>query len=308
MPRYFGIGKQTAFGTGVAPTKFTDVLSASANPSFEKVGDFTLSYRGRVIVAPGVKYAEPEVETYLWPEGGLEWILRAFMQKHTTSTLDATNGVYQHLYTPATMDDAVTYYTLEIGHDAVTALRIPDAVCDSLEFSFSSEDVPTLSASFVSNFPSTVSAATPSYPAVRNFQNPDVDVRIAGSSVELQELSIECSNNLERFHNLAAALTSINPQALEVSGSFSVRFKDTTHLNRFLNNTETSLMVTLTGPVAGGTHNYKLEINIPRIVYDTWAVDVSGADLLVEDVDFFAAKPSADDIIQFTLVNKVSSL
>jgi len=308
MPRYLGLGKQSGFGTAVSPTKFIDVNTVNVAPAEDKTFPVTVSYRGPVSWFPGPKYSEPEAESFIWPEGGHEHVFRAFFQSVTTTTLDATNGVYQHVYTPANLGASVTYYTFEVGYDNLTAARVPNAVVGSLEFSFTPEEPPMLSFSAVGGFPTTVSQATPSYPAVRPFNNGDIDAKIGGTTVQLQELTIELSNSLERRHDLTAALRAIDFQEIEVGGSFSARFLNTDHLNRFLNATETSLQVVLTGPVAGGTYNYKLQIDLPRIIYETWDVEVSGAELLVEDVDFIAVKPSADAIAKITLVNKVSSI
>jgi len=305
--RYFGLAKQTSFNSPAAPTKFIDVLSANPAPSDELIFTQSLGAREATSWLPGLKYAEPEVETHIWPEG-VEDIFYSFFQKVTTTTLDETNEVYQHEFTPAPLGSAATYYTWEIGYDTVTALRIPNVVVNSLTFTFTSEEPPTLSASAVGGFPTTAALATPTYSTIRQFVNQDIEVRIGGAAVELQELTIELNNNLERYHDLTAALKAIDLTKLEVSGSFSARFKSSAHLNRFLNESETSLAVTLTGPTAGGTHNYKLVIEIPRIIYEAWESDVSGSELLVEDVDFQAIKPSAGGVVKVTLVNKVSEI
>jgi hypothetical protein len=309
MSRYLGIGKQTAFGTAAAPTKFIAPSSLTLTPQFEKAYPTTLSYRAPIAFFPGRKYSETEFEAFLWPEGGWESILHAFFQSVTTTTLDATNGVYQHVFAPAVLNTSPTYYTFEAGYDpGLQALRAKDCVVDSIEFAFSSEDPPTASVAAIGGEALAVSRATPSYPTVRPFMNPDTSLLIGGSATELQELTIELNNNLERLHDLAAALRAIELQNLEVSGSFSVRFRNATHLNNFLNATETSLKVTLTGPVAGGTYNYKLEVELPRVVYDAWEAEISEAELLVQDVDFQALKPSTGDVVRVTLVNKVSAI
>jgi hypothetical protein len=239
----------------------------------------------------------------------LENILHAFFQNVNTTTLDATNGVYQHTFAPAGFNPSITYYTFEAGYDpGLQALRAPNCVVDSLEFSFANTSPPTLSVAAVGYFPSAVSRAAPSFPAVRPFTAPDISVQIGGSPAELQELSIELSNNVWRSHDLTGALRALEIQGLEVSGSFSVRFRNMTHLNSFLNRTETSLRVTLTGPVAGGSHNYSLEIELPRIVYDAWSAEISEAELLVQDVDFQALKPATGDAVVVRLVNKVSAI
>ncbi|MEM4306646.1 MAG: hypothetical protein QXD61_11830, partial [Candidatus Caldarchaeum sp.] len=182
--RYLGVGKQTGFGSAVAPTKFIDVLSFSITPNEERIFQPTISRREPVMFFPGQKFSESEFESYLWPEGGWEWILLSFFQKATTTTLDSTNGVYQHVYTPALFDDPVTYFTLEGGYDDVTALRAGDNICDSLEFTFTADEPPSASLSLVGASPATVSAATPSYPAVRAFQNPDISLLVGGSAAD----------------------------------------------------------------------------------------------------------------------------
>jgi hypothetical protein len=309
MSRYLGIRKQTGFGSPAAPNKFVAATSLSLTPNEERDYPFTLADRAPLFVQPAQKYSELEAEMMLWPEGGLENILHAFFQNVTTTTLDSTNGVYQHTFTPAGFNPTMTYYTLEAGFDpGLQVLRAPNCVADSLEFSFASDSPPTLSLSAVGGFPSATSRTTPSFPTVRPFMVPDTAVQIGGSPGELQELSIELKNNVERVHDLAGALRALELQGFEVSGSFSVRFRNATHLNNFLNRTETTLKVTMTGPVAGGTYNYSLEIELPRIVYDSWSAEISEADLLVQDVDFTALKPASGDIVVVRLVNKVATI
>jgi len=309
MSRYLGLGKQTGFGTAATPTKFIAANSVSLTPNEEREFSHTIADRAPLFVQPSQKYSEIEVETMIWPEGGLENILHAFFQNVNTTTLDATNGVYRHTFTPASFNPTVTYYTFEAGFDpGLQALRTPNCVINSLEFSFANASAPTLSISAIGDFPSAVSRSTPSFPAVRPFAVPDVSVQIGGSPAELRELSIEFVNNVERVHDLNGALRAIELQGLEVSGSFSVRFRNMTHLNNFLNRTETSLRATLTGPIAGGSHNYSLEIELPRIVYDSWNAEISEADLLVQDVDFKALKPASGDAVIVRLVNKVSAI
>ncbi len=309
MTRYLGIGKQTGFGTEVAPAKFIAATSLNLTPNEERDFPFTIADRAPLFVQPSQKYSEIEGEMFIWPEGGLENILHAFFQYVNTTTLDATNEVYQHTFAPAGFNPDITYYTFETGYDpGLQALRAPNCAVDSLEFSFASDSAPTLSFSAIGDFPTAVSRAAPSFPAVRPFHVPDVSVQIGGSPVELQELSVELANNVERVHDLNGALRALELKGLEVSGSFSVRFRNTTHLNNFLNRTETSLKVTLTGPVAGGSHSYSLEIELPRIIYDSWNAEISEADLIVQDVDFQALKPASEDVVIVRLVNKVSAI
>jgi hypothetical protein len=309
MSRYLGIRKQSGFGSPAAPNKFVAATSLSLTPNEEKDYPFTLADRAPLFVQPSQKYSELEAEMMLWPEGGLENILHAFFQNVTTTTLDSTNGVYQHTFTPAGFNPTMTYYTLEAGYDpGLQVLRAPNCVVDSLEFSFASDSPPTLSLTAVGGFPSATSRTTPSFPTVRPFMVPDIAVQLGGSPAELQELSIELKNNVERVHDLAGALRALELQGIEVSGSLSVRFRNMTHFNNFLNRTETSLKVTMTGPVAGGTYNYSLEIELPRIVYDSWSAEISEADLLMQDVDFEALKPASGDIVVVRLVNKVSAI
>jgi hypothetical protein len=259
---------------------------------------------------PGQKYSETEFEAYLWPEGGWENILHAFFQNVTTTTLDATNNVYQHVFRPAALNTTPTYTTrLRL---ALTRASKPSALRTAWSTALSSASAPKtrlrpLLPRLVGRPPRFrgLHRPTPRSGPSRTLTHRCL---IGGSAAELQELTIELNNNLERRHDLAAALRAIELQNLEVSGSFSVRFRDATHLNRFLNASETSLKVTLTGPVAGGSHNYRLEVELARIVYDAWKAEISEAELLVQDVDFQALKPSTDDVVKVTLVNKVSSI
>ena len=51
-----------------------------------------------------------------------------------------------------------------------------------------------------------------------------------------------------------------------------------------------------------------LEIELPRIVYDSWNAEISEAELLAQNVDFKALKPATGDAVIVRLVNKVSAI
>jgi len=308
MVRYFGLRKQTAFDAPAAPNRFIDVLSANPNPSDERMFPPSLASRETTLWLPGRKYSEPELECYLFPEG-LEGLFHSFFQSVTTTTLDATNNVYRHEFKPAPYGTELTYYTWEMGFDEVTALRIPNVVVNTLSISMSADEPPTLSVSAVGGFPATAPLATSiTYPSVRQFINSDISVTVADVPAELIELEVEFNNNLDPFHDLTATMRGIDLSALEVSGRFSARFRTAEHLNRFLSADETSLNITLTGPVAGGTYNYQLEIDMPRIAYEAWAGEIRGGERLVQDINFRALKPATGNAVVLRLTNKVAEV
>lgn len=112
-----------------------------------------------------------------------------------------------------------------------------------------------------------------------------------GSAAQIASMSIELANNLSPSYIVG---TDTAPQILAgrsiCTGTVSAWFESEALLNKFLNETESSLSVTLEG-ISGGD----LTILIPRIKYTAGAVDVTNADdgLLVS-LPFQAMRDSSE--------------
>jgi len=93
---------------------------------------------------------------------------------------------------------------------------------------------------------------------------------------------------------------------LEVSGSMELVFASRDELDRFLNDSETSLVIDLIGPTISGTEKYQLKIELPSIVYSSWGAPISVGEQIIQSIDFMARKPDSGDI-KVTLVNTRTS-
>ncbi|MCS7142406.1 MAG: phage tail tube protein [Aigarchaeota archaeon] len=303
---YIGLGKQPSFGTSVDPSKFIEATSYSITPIEERELVETATSR-TPLEWYGVKpHSEIEVEALIQPQGGLEYLLLSTFQRHSTTAVDLSLDVYRHEFTPWTGGN-LTYFTVE-GSYGGTALRARDCIVDSLSFSFSSEELPRISAAMIGNSATIVSRASHSPNLVKPFTNSDVKVEIEGAEVELRELSIEINNNIEDIYDLSSSLVGVGLGLLEVSGELNVRFLNQSHLERFITRDEASLVVRLRGPPIGGDHRYELQISIPRVIYDAWEGEVSGAELTTQSVRFKSVKPTNDETIRVVLVNRTSTL
>jgi hypothetical protein len=95
------------------------------------------------------------------------------------------------------------------------------------------------------------------------------------TSVAAERISLTVLNNLVTDKRIAQASNSQYPSDLpegkvEVTGEFDMQFDNSASYDDFIAGQEKMLKATFTGGLmTGGTNNYSLEIDLPRIVLDT---------------------------------------
>ncbi len=308
--RYLGIGKEASFGSPATPTRYLDpkAIAISTEKAARKRRGVATRWPtafspGKVVVRGSFDYiADPET---------IGDILLMLLGKVTTTQPDATNApnTYQHVFEPVEVNQVPPSYTLEIGSD-ITARRVVGAIAASLTLELPKDDFVGGSVEILAKQEDSAALSTPTWPQPRPWTDDDASIDIGGAAAELEALTLEVNNNPSEDHHVIGSrfLPRHELGELEIRGSMDIRFSNRTHLDRFLNDQETSLKITLTGDPIEATYNHKLEIWLPRIIYDAWSGEVNPSERLVQGIDFVAIKPAtADPIIKATLVNKVSA-
>ncbi len=305
MSRYVGFGKQSAIDTPSAPTSFLDAVRFDVSLEKPVIRRRTIAGRWVSDYAPGKAVARGEVEFYLNPKS-LGAPLLMTLGNISTGQPDPTNApnVYEHTFTPLEVGGQPPSYTVELGADGI-ARRIVGAIGESMAIEVAPGEYATATLTILGVKEEQAAPSTPSFPQLRDWTSHDAQVQVGGTPAELQALSLEINNNPSAEHHVIGSryLTRHELGELEVSGSMDIRFLDRSHLDRFLQDQETSLTITFTGPEIEAGYSYQLVISLPRIVYDSWSAEVSSSEMVVQSIEFVAVKPQGDDVVRILLRN-----
>ena len=305
MSRYLGVGKQSAWGTSVAPTEWLDPITIDIKTEKEPLQLRTISNRLVQKFLEGKIVVTGDIETPANPEAIGLLLLATFGNVSSTAQTAST----QHVFTPKTKYDEVPpFLTLEIGSDNVYR-RILDVIGASLAIEFPPGEIVSCRFSILGSKEESSTEQSPSFPDARPFTANDATVTLGGASAELRALSIEFNNNPSTDHHHVIGsryLTRHELGDLEVTGSMDLLFDSRDELDRFLNDDETSLTIDLIGETISGDEKYELKIELPVIIYSAWGAPVNVGEQIIQSIDFVARKPDSGDI-KVTLVNTVSS-
>jgi len=306
--RYVGIGKETGFGNPTTPTRYLDPLSVSIAADKEPILRRGIGSRWPVDKALGNIVVSGDMEFPANPEIIGDFLLM-LLGKVETSQPDPTGApnVYAHIFKPCEVGESPPTYTIEIGLDS-TARRITSAILGSMSLEFAPGEYVSVTASILAQKEDSTDLKSPSFPAARDWHSGDVSAVLGGQEVELKALTLEINNNPSSDHHVIGSryLPRHELGELEITGSMDVKFVDRDHLDRFLNDEETSLTITLTGDEIEGGQNHQLKLELPRIVYSAWSGDVDSPEMIIQSIDFVAIKPSSDEVFKATLTNTVN--
>ena len=232
---YAGLTKEAVENTFVAASKFIKYSDFKGNKKIETVEDkgHTGSRGIDTNIIRTLAYAEPQIDDALRPDGGLEELLHAFFGSVNTTHPGTT--AYLHAFTPG---DALPTYSLTHGFNYSTevAWGYSGATCDSLEFALPTDDLPSVSAKWISNFPTAgVVEPTLTFATTPPFKPTQLKAYMcapngtpAGGDVisGFQEAKVTLSNNQEKGFSAGDTYGLITKDlgAMTVEGSFTKRY------------------------------------------------------------------------------------
>lgn len=291
-----GTGEEVTYGTPVTVTKFYEINSESLDyqktvlqSSGLRAGARQLRRRGSVVTRSAGGNITLEVVTVgmgRWfkhclggtptsvQQGGTTAYLQTFSLGNLPTGLTVQKGVEEATGTvkPFTFHGGkVTSWEL--------ACAVGDIVTLSLDMDF--EDVDTSTA-----------LATASYPTISQFDFTQGTLSVEGSEVaNVTGATIGGTNNLktDSFYLGTSGLKGepVDNDFPSIQGSLSAEFVSQAALvDRFLNDTAASLVLTFTGAVISGAYNYSLVITVPEVRFTGQLPQVGGPDVVVLDVPF----------------------
>ena len=305
MARYLAVGKESAFGQEAISYRYIDIASEDIRTEHEWIMPELAGYRWKRYAMKGTMRVGGSVDAYA-QFGSLGIFLLAVLGSVSTGQPDPDGApsVFKHEFTPG---DTLPSYTLRVVSE-ITGRQFLGCVCSSLELSVAPGELLGVSTEWVGQREEAFTPGAPEWDESPYVSFADLaSAEVGGSPVSLEALTLTIENDLadDAFELGSAYLPEIPVQALSITGSFDLKFKDRTHLDRFLSGEETSLYLRFEGPEIEGGLRYSLELDLPRIIYKTAGANVSGRDRLVESVEFEALfDPVEGRILRAVLQNQ----
>ncbi|WP_141434384.1 phage tail tube protein [Bacillus sp. 03113] len=312
---HVGIGKETTWGTPVAASDYIKFASEGFTEEIEQVMSETMngtvdegaSYEGGRTVAGDLSFdVYPNIVGHL---------LRSAFGAPVTTMLEA--GVYQHVFTPVQANFsnvcALPPYTFEVHRDFEQAFQYIGAVVNELTFSFGTDSkIMQGSAAVIAKKLEMIAKTTPSFETTNPFLWHQAAITIDGvDNDDLQTLEFGINNNLEGRATLdgtkeVSRILRNGKRAFTVSFTFDL--KDLAEYNRFRSQSEVASKIELTGSAIGGSNNFKITIDIPKLRYTAFPINVGGAETITAQVEGTAKYDAASaNAMKITLINTKSS-
>jgi hypothetical protein len=326
MAQHVIIGKETAWGTWVTPTKAIPVINFSGSVGRSRIeGRYSGASRGVYGRWPGAKEPSGSLEMPLWSEL-LGYFLYAAQFEITTSTPSGATTTREHGCLPIDDPEIVRSLSIQAQHGGTHAVNYLGVVADKLTLSVKAKEAATLALDWKARDEApagvawdydgtTVSdalIANPIYFArtLRPYIFTDATL-VTGGTVALdgtkKQFTVTGGTARTKLDNLEIALSqgfdlpifngAPTPGAAR-AGDRSVTGKfdyDLSTMNRafydeYRAGTQVALQLTLTGPVIETTLRRKFVVTLPLIDFDdaSWPEIAGGNGRQVRSVAFTA--------------------
>ncbi|GIU71503.1 MAG: hypothetical protein KatS3mg003_0982 [Candidatus Nitrosocaldaceae archaeon] len=303
MGRYIGLAKESNYGEGVAPTVFMRVLSESIQYNPNYIYHRTIEGGRKLQTAQSAKkQSVGSIKFIPVYDHGLGEILHMLLGKVTSSEEEA--GVrYKHVFEPAESLNDLASYTIEKGLDDITGERYAGCCVSKLKLTAKPADFLVIDADTFGKKPELVQLATPSFSNQDYITSGHTSIQtLNGLNVAFEEFSIEIQGGIvPRFTSSSDEIHGLDLEPINVTASFTSRFRNIQDLQEFLDGIEKSFVCKWQGPALGNA-NYSLTIELPRLNFDEGDIAINEQERLMQ-VRNVTALDSPSGLIKVTLEN-----
>ncbi len=268
-------GLETSWGTAVTPNKSLAVHPGDGiqtDNDVQFVSAIKAQLAKNVASFKGAVKHEGEYEFDFIP-GVVGYLLKSVFGGLSSALKGGETLVYEHTYTEAEAKPSLTVEQA-VGTDQIVR-RYAGSIIHSLKLSCKAGEALVTTVGIKAKSSASATKITPSYETIRNFNFNDC-VQASGFKIggvaynQAENFEVEYKNNIEMLHTLGANdPTMYYVKASDVLGKFDLYLDSATaaKYTDYLNKTEQALDIVFTGDAIGTASNYKLDINIPKVVF-----------------------------------------
>lgn len=284
---YLGLAIESVAGTPEAsPSTFIPFTENTIIEQHEVLTD-TSSRASRVALHDGIKgqqWAEGDVAMYQDSiQSGYFWKLALGQESRTL--VGGTPAVHDHLFYVTASGNTPTTATLwNYRGDGVDVKRHSYACVDSLTLEIPNDDLATLTASFLTQFPTSASAPSLTTTSGTVYAWKDTTVQIGdtyadalgASATSVTSLQVEVANNIEAVFETGQNTPSrfVMGEA-QVSGEITLYLENDDLLNLYRENDKRCMVIKATGASLGDGRSEEMELIIRRAVFTEVDVETS---------------------------------
>ena len=277
---FFGLAKETTWGTAIAATDYIELLSESLTTGIDRFPTRNIfngwyepdDYAGLRRSAGGIVHAGHPLS--------VGFLLKAAFTNNSISTV-LSGFLYRNTYTGVKSEfaDGVPRqpYTLEVFRDINSSHQYAGAMLNRLELALAPNQDLRCTAEWLARSQLMIAATTPTFPASSTdpFAFDTASVQLAGAAnTRVEALSISIENQLEGIPTLNNASTiarvrTTGPQMIRIRGTLD--FPDFTEQQDFINQTERALSLNIFK-----SNSFNLLVEVPRMVYSAFPVGMPG--------------------------------
>lgn len=231
-------------------------------------------------------------------------------------TYQVATAVYAHTITVQNANASMKTATLTVEEGSIQTAQYLNCVCDSLSIE-ASDGYASMTIEIIGQF-ATTDTVVESYTEETEFAYHQMTVKFgtsisnaeSGSAVPLKSFSLSISNSVqldEAFLSGANTITSGGLVAgpLQVTGSYSLHFEDTTELAKYKANTKNAAVIQFIGASIGDTDNEEIRIDLAKLVLTSPPVEYNIDGLLILTQDFELEYGATDTDISTIITNEL---
>jgi hypothetical protein len=293
---HVGLAKEVTFGTPVAAAKYVPFISESVVSNVEQVMsganrgiyEESDSYNGGKTYQGDIVFdAHPNV---------LGDFLRSLLGAPVTTQPDAVNSptVYLHTFTPTqtsfSTDCDLPPYTFEVHRDAASAWQYTGSVVNSLSLQIGTgQKIARATTNIIAKSATTIVKTTPSFETTVPFLFDGLAVTLGGSAyANIEDLTLTITNNVEGVMTLnqSREVTKMRRNGYRTFNlQYTIDFDGTlSQYNDFINGTERSMDIVLTGGIIEDALPFKLTLTMPKVRYAAFPVNVGNPNRITVQV------------------------
>ena len=234
------------------------------------------------------------------------------------SSSGVSDSAYTHTFTINNTNATPRTATVTIKEGGIQTVQYLNCVCDALSFEVS-DDYAKASVDLIGTFPGTdtisESFSNETEFAYHNYTakfGTSLSAAAGNSATPLKSFKLDIKNNVQLDEaflsgaNTIAAGNLVNGR-LQITGSYSLHFSDTTELAKYQANTKNALIVTFTGALIGASSLETIQFKLGRLVLTKPPVEYNIDGILVLNQEFEVEYEATDLELQAIVINNVNN-
>lgn len=250
----------------------------------------------------------------------IAYLLKSLLGSASVATLET--GVYRHTLSLLMNNPLHPTLTMALAQGGnAQDYETPGAIISSLSLNIGLEDIINASIEYAGIAVNEHAAYSPSFGSDDYYFRPqDVSVRLAttlagldaADPVSIRDLSLELTNNGEgRQYVGSQSYSKMKVGDFEATGSFSMDYEDDTYHDIFMDGGYRAMRIILerSDITLGTTNHPRIEINLPKISFESYDPDRPIDDIVTEGIGFMAHYSLSDSLgIQVKIDNGLANL